>query len=376
MKPYISARPSFEIKPLFNKRASAPTVFPFDQQRIFYSFSGRYAFASLLKALSLGPNDSILLPSYNCGVEIDPVIYFRIRPKFYKVKSNMDVDLDDISQRITRDVKALIVTHFLGFAQPIRELRAICADRNIFLVEDCAHAFLSDFNHFPLGSYGDAAFFSLLKTLPVPNGGFYIARLLSLRTRNCAATLTESAQILAYKTLSILATLSRLSLTVVRKILNAETLTIVRPDSYDFHQNLLTCGISPASVTIINDTDLGKVKSLRRRNFEYILKHFLKFFPEITFFDSLPNGVCPLFFPVILPDEKTRQGLYHVLKSRGIITHPWWDRFHPSVPWNQFPDAVHLKQCILGLPIHQNLTPTHLDRIISEFEYAYSNIQR
>ena len=63
------------------------------------------------------------------------------------------------------NVKAILITHFLGFPQPIDEIKRICNERNLFLIEDCAHAFLSSYNGNPLGSYGDIAVFSLLKDI-------------------------------------------------------------------------------------------------------------------------------------------------------------------------------------------------------------------
>jgi perosamine synthetase len=53
------------------------------------------------------------------------------------------------------------VTHFLGFPQPIDEVKKICGERTLFLIEDCAHALLSYHDGKPLGSYGDVSNFSL-----------------------------------------------------------------------------------------------------------------------------------------------------------------------------------------------------------------------
>jgi hypothetical protein len=40
---------------------------------------------------------------------------------------------------------------------------------------------------------------------------------------------------------------------------------------------------------------------------------------------------------------------------------------HDDVPWDKFSDAVYLKQHILGLPIHQDISYHHLDKIIEVF---------
>ncbi len=89
----------------------------------------------------------------------------------------------------------------------------------------------------------------------------------------------------------------------------------------------------------------------------------------------LPDGVCPLFFPVIVKNSEFRQSLYDLLKKRGIITHPWWDRFSTGVPWEKFPDAVYLKERLFGFPIHQDLELHHLELMINEFRKAYKIIE-
>jgi dTDP-4-amino-4,6-dideoxygalactose transaminase len=128
------------------------------------------------------------------------------------------------------------------------------------------------------------------------------------------------------------------------------------------------------SKNIINDSDFENIKMIRRKNFEYLLTRFIKNERGILPFRELTSGVCPLFFPIILESAEKRNMLYKTLKDKGITTHPWWERFHQEVPWKDFPDAVYLKQRLFGLPIHQDLTYEHLDRVIEEFEKAYKSM--
>src|SRR5204862_512234 len=74
----------------------------------------------------------------------------------------------------TSGCRVLYVIHYLGWPQPILELRELCKERGIVLIEDCALSLLSQFNGRPLGTFGDYSVFCLYKTLPVPNGGMLI----------------------------------------------------------------------------------------------------------------------------------------------------------------------------------------------------------
>jgi len=286
----------------------------------------------------------------------------------------------------------------LGFSIPVDQIKGICAERKISLIEDCAHALLSTHNGKPLGSYGDVSTFSLLKSLPVPNGGillinnsnveynhypknpnlfvtsFYAAELLRRRTVGNNNPIKENALNLLYGGVYLSMSSARLMLAGFRKYFNPQGLYLVKPDSYLFIEVLREWGISDLSKRIINKTNFEEVKIIRRKNFEYLLNHFLKNGRGTLPFNELPPGVCPVFSPIIIENPKKRDSMYRILKSKGVVTHPWWERFHQEVLWNDFPDAVYLKQRLFGLPIHQDLTFGHIDRIIEEFEKAYKSV--
>jgi dTDP-4-amino-4,6-dideoxygalactose transaminase len=397
MTQYISGKPSIRIKNLFNENKSNGSIFPLNQEKTYFFFSGRYALRAGIKALGIEPKDAILMPSYNCGVEIDPILNLGVDPVYYRITKNLLVDFDDLFEKITGRVKAILVTHFLGFPQPIEKIKQICIERNLYLIEDCAHALLSYHGGKPLGSYGDVSIFSFLKTLPVPDGGillinnsdinynhcsekpnffatsYYAAELLKCRTRSNGNSIKEKSLFLLSKGVYTSLSFTRLMLTGLRKYFNSKGLYLVKPDSYLFIGDLRSWGISDLSKRIINKTNFEEVKTIRRKNFEYLLNYFLKNDRGILPFTKLPSGVCPLFFPIIVENAEERDRLYTTLKGRGVISHPWWDRFHSEVPWNEYPDAVYLKTKLFGLPIHQDLTYKHLDRIIEEFEKAYQS---
>ena len=400
MNRYIGPRPTFPFRILLKGRDHrTPTVYPFDQERCYYFFSARYAIMAGMRALGIGPNDGVLLPSYNCGTEIEPFLRYGVKPTFYKVNKELLTDIDDLLSKITEGIKAIFVTHFLGFPQPMDEIRKICIQKNLYLIEDCAHAFLSSDGKNFLGSFGDIAVFSIRKTLPIPEGGlllinkkntdqkynckkpslfstyYYVAELLRYRTDQRENLITENIEKYSYHILYNILSSVRFLLRGYRKLFNRKALYLIRPDSPPFIEDVCSWEISKVSRNVINETDFEKVKQIRRRNFEYLLYHLVdrKNGPELIY-RELPPGVCPLFFPVLIENDAKRDRLYNSLRRKGIATHPWWQDFHKKVPWNDFPDAVYLKERLFGLPIHQDLSFGHLDRVIEEFEKAYQSI--
>jgi hypothetical protein len=328
MSPYISGKPSFHIKSIFTKPKKQNSIFPLNQKGTFFFFSVRYALAAAIEALSLQPGDKILVPSYNCGVEINPISHCGIEQVFYKIDKDLLVDFDDLHSKISSGVKAILITHYLGFPQPVDQIKKICVERNLLLFEDCAHAFLSGHMGRPLGSYGDAAFFSLLKTLPVPNGGalvlnredlsfsahqrapstlstfLYAAELLNLGTWGGSPTIKQMLSRILRKGIYLTSKCAWLLIAAFRKLFDLATPYLARPDSYLFIGDLRSWGISRLSENIINGTDFEKIKSIRRRNFEYLLNHFLRNDRGILPFKELPPDVSLLFFPIILESKK------------------------------------------------------------------------
>jgi dTDP-4-amino-4,6-dideoxygalactose transaminase len=391
----IGGRPSTSICSCFVKHESSNRLpFPLATNDYLLYFSARFALAAGIRYLGINEGETVLLPSYNCGIEIEPFHHFGIRTDFYRIKPDLTIDMVDIARRMCRGVKAVLVTHYLGFPQPLGEIRELCNTWNAFLIEDCAHALLSSDSGKFLGMTGDISVFSLLKTLPVPNGGVLVINNPKTRVQreecrpSVFSTLYYLADLKRQKTSSdnlatalmeyLLSSLFwrgvnavRLAAAAVAKVTGIKIVSFVRPDSYVFNSEILNWGMSPLSTNIINTTNFELIKERRRDNFKHLLKRLLlsECRQEFGFpIETLPNGVCPLFFPLIVKGDGKREYLYLALKERGIASHPWWDRFHPAVPWEEFPEAVSLKERLFGIPIHQDLTFEHLDRIILELE--------
>jgi dTDP-4-amino-4,6-dideoxygalactose transaminase len=76
-----------------------------------------------------------------------------------------NVTLDEVNRAIEAGVKAVVATHLYGLAIPeIREIAALCRNRNIPLLEDCAQAHGSRIAGQCVGTFGDAASFSFYPT--------------------------------------------------------------------------------------------------------------------------------------------------------------------------------------------------------------------
>jgi perosamine synthetase len=390
---YISSKPSCNFRSILSKgRNGSIDVFPFDQKRCIYFYTARYALAAGVQALNLNQDENILIPAYNCWVEIDPIKHQGLQVKYYKVRKDLMIDLAAMEATIDEKTKAVLITHYLGFPQPIDQIREICKKHNIFLIEDCAHAFLSDYNDSPLGSFGDLSIFSFRKTLPIPDGGALVINnknidfTFELISPNSFPSLYVFAELLRYRTFnnglmreapskalgaSIHGALyfARSFLRLLHKIQANNGVNLVYPSGNVFRKEIKNWGMSSLSRRIMNSTDFGEVKRIRRNNFKYLLNRFHNDERVILPLKELPEGICPLFFPVLI--EK-RDLIYKILKKRGVSGHDWWGDFHPDVSWGNFSEAKYLKTHIFGFPVHQDLTLSHIERMLQQFEEVFT----
>src|SRR2546423_3886057 len=135
----------------------------------------RYGILAIAQALALEGRE-VLFPAFFHCVELEALLAAGARVKFFAVDSNLRIDPENIASRIGPRTAALYVIHYAGFPAPIRELRDLCRDAGLALIEDCAHALLSSSDAQPLGSFGDAAAFSLPKSVPSSDGGVAVLR--------------------------------------------------------------------------------------------------------------------------------------------------------------------------------------------------------
>ena len=387
----IGQTPCFSLKEIIKKGKTDIDVFPLNSKNCYFFFSARYAIWAGLKVLGITSGKNILMPSYNCGTEIDPFFDRKIQVKYYEVKSNFEIDIDDMIRQIDTSTAAILVTHYLGFPQPIDKIREICNTKKLFLIEDCAHAFLTTYQSKNVGTFGDISVFSIRKTLPIPNGGalvinnenfkfkdkqiksspissfFMAVEILKGKTQQANSSVFEMLTTMVVRSVALMNEIFKVILRVLRKLLYYKGLALIHVNYYDFERELVHWKMSTLSTRIIRNIDYKKIKEIRRKNYEYLLVNLPKMQDIEVVFSSLPEGVCPLFFPLIVKD---RQYYYQKFIERGIKTHQYWQYFHDAVPWDKFPKAVFLKKHVLGLPIHQDVSFDHLDRMIEVFKDA------
>jgi perosamine synthetase len=119
-------------------------------------------------------NKEVILPSLSFVSTAHAVLYNGGKPVFVDVdESTMCIDSDLVKKAITKKTAAILPVHFGGMPCQLDNLKEICRQHNLTLIEDAAHAAGAMFCNKKIGTHSDAVCFSFhpVKNLAMPTGG-------------------------------------------------------------------------------------------------------------------------------------------------------------------------------------------------------------
>lgn len=128
-----------------------------------YSFgSGRGALYALLKCLRIGEGDEVIIQGYTCVAVPKAIMYAGAKPIYADISlDDYSMTLDSMKKVFTDCTRAVIIQHTYGIpCRSTEEIYSFCHDRDIVVIEDCAHTFGGKYKGRFLGTIGDAGFFS------------------------------------------------------------------------------------------------------------------------------------------------------------------------------------------------------------------------
>jgi len=278
--------------------------------KIYLLPNARIGLKCIFDLLNLNKRNKILLPSYigitdkeGSGV-FDPIREKKIGFEFYKINKNLTIDMEDFRKKIEKGgIKAAFVIHYFGFVQcNLKKIVEICKNNKVYLIEDCAHAFMSKYRGRYLGTFGDASVFSLYKSLPIPDGGL-------LRINN-------------------------------KKLKNP------RVANYR---------ISEKTLKSLYRFDMEKINEIRRKNYALLVKKISNLPGIQILYKRLPKGIVPLNLPILIKNVD-RNKVYFKLLDKKIETTSLYYRIIEQIDRKKFPVSYYISNHILNLPIHQDIT--------------------
>jgi perosamine synthetase len=140
---------------------------------------GRMAFYYILRALDFAPGGEVIFPALTFWVMPEIARLCGLKPVF------VDVDPDTFNMNpraferaITGRTVAVVPTHLWGLPCDMVEILDIAKHNQLRVIEDCAHAAGAQYRGRDVGTFGDAAVFSLqtFKPLNAYGGGVAVTR--------------------------------------------------------------------------------------------------------------------------------------------------------------------------------------------------------
>lgn len=119
------------------------------------------------------PGGRVLMSPVNDDVILFVVLAAGLRPVQAPLSAtDGSIDVDAVPDSVWNGLSAVLTTNLYGHPDPAPALRARCDRLGIPLIEDAAHAIGSATDGKPVGTFGDAAAFSLSKHVGAKAGGF------------------------------------------------------------------------------------------------------------------------------------------------------------------------------------------------------------
>lgn len=348
--------------------------------------SGRAAIFHALRLIGVGPGDSVLLPSYHCPTLVAPVVALKAAPLFYSLTEERLPDLDKIDSVATRAARAILVPQLFGIPQDLAQVKAWCDERNVPMVEDCAHSIAGKAGGREVGQWGDFATASLTKFLPVGELGWLWSSAREIPNLHLQAGSLRAELKAILDPLEIAAEHGRLGLlgAGVRAVSmhRRRSAAVISQDPsepiqaadgghWSENEAMAACDMGRvgqraafASRLIAALLDLPEIAARRRRNFNRMSRLFDDLSIGRPLIVNPPGDCAPYAFSVFVDDARA---LYPAMRAAGFPVFRW-DRLWPGTPSLEGDVGSIWSRHLLQVPVHQSYTDTDFDRMAAILE--------
>lgn len=321
--------------------------------------SGTAALHLACLAAGIGPGDEVIVPAFTFVASAAAPRYVGAEPVLCDVLSPHEFNLDphDVARRITPRTRAVIAVHFCGYPARIAELRALCDEHGLILIEDCAQAIGTrvDDSGRQAGTVGELGTFSFFskKQLCVGEGGM-------VATADDA--FAERARLLRSHAMT--------------------SSTWDRHRGHDPAYDIVDIGFNFRLDEPRAALGLARLAHLaasieRRREVVRAYRERLAGLPgiELCFDEQAVERTSHFAFPVLLADRFTRDRFRAELKASGIQT-TWYPALHTFTEYSRLapagglPMAAEVADRHCALPLSPSMTTDEVELVVDAVRSA------
>ena len=153
-----------------------------ENSKIISFYNWRSAIFHWIKLLWIWEWDEILTQAFSCISVSNSIIQSWATPIYCDVDWSLNISFEEIQKKFTKNTKAVLVQNTFWNPADLEKIKKFCEEKNIFLIEDCAHSLWAEFNWKKVWGFWDISIFSFWrdKVISSINWGFLIINNLKL----------------------------------------------------------------------------------------------------------------------------------------------------------------------------------------------------
>lgn len=307
-------------------------------------------------AAGIGPGDEVITTPITFAASANCALYCGARPVFADINPHTyNIDPASIKAHITPRTKAVVAVDFTGQAVELDEIRAICREHGLILIEDAAHSIGTRYKGQPVGSLADMTTFSFhpVKTVTAGEGG---------------AVTTNSKEL--YEKLVLLHAHG----------ITRDRSQMVHPTDDPWYNEQAAFGFNYRMTEFqaaLLMSQLNKLDQFSRRRKEIVEKYDAAFshIPQLQLQQEIPASETTRHLYILrLRSEMlscTRREFFDAMGAEGIHSQVhympvYWHSYYESLGYEKglCPQAECYYQEVMSLPLYYSLTDQDVEDVI------------
>jgi dTDP-4-amino-4,6-dideoxygalactose transaminase len=316
----------------------------FPDRNFILTNGGNFSLSWIIKNVDSLVNGKILLPSYLCPTIIESVKKTKTAYSFYKVDRALNIDIDDLKNKLNEDITGVFIVDYFGFGYRTKEIELFekISKRKIILIEDKVQGF---FSKHPL--IGDFVFNSFRKFLPADGSVILfnnkLENALPLNMFTNYLYFKTVGQFFRYLNYNTVFNFEKLSLRYLKK-------------SEGLYNHQQISQISQFSKYIIQRYNFEHIQKERIKNYRFLVENL----GHVALFNKTKKTNVPLGFPILL---NNRDYVRKELMKSAFFCPIHWD-FSQTPELRQFYESYEISKKILTIPINENVSISILKKMI------------
>ncbi len=317
--------------------------------------TGRDALYWGFRILRGGPWRVAWLPAYHCGAEVQAALAAGFEVAFYPVDHHLDPNPERLRGPVRERPGPIVIIHYFGHPSPaLPAMAELCAAEAVPMVVDACHG--------PLGAGGDT-------------GSYISGDVVAVSFRKVLGTLDGGALQVAWARVDALSggpsdPLPPYGRRVVRPVLDSVRRTLGRCGG-DWADTGRATGSADPDRAYGRRISWVSERALRRWNPARVVTKRRQHWTRLTTLMEDAEGFAPLLsslrddaVPLSLAIRvEEREALIRTLLKEGIDSYTFGRHAHPALPGEAAERAAPLREEILGLPVHHDLTTADVERM-------------